>query len=420
MSIAGKKNSLDKEKIFGKRVLLRADFDVPLKTTTSGDLIVADSTRIEHALPTIRFLRENRAKTIIVGHLGRPKNIEKDLSLLPVALVVAEKLNLKLVVVNPETDQLPLYSIPHLFFFSGDFRESSTQRLIGTINKSDVAILENIRFYPEEEKNDEEFGKQLSSLADVYVNDCFAVDHREHASIVLPPSTLPSYPGLELKKQLASLGQVLVRPARPFVGLIGGVKLGSKIKGLDKLIGKCDSILLGGGVATLFFAARGYEIGKSVFDAKHLQEAKALLRDRKTKIVLPPDVLVARSPQQPDTARVTTPDKVGPAEMILDIGPESMRLFSQHIREAKTLLWAGPLGLFENQKFSHGTKAVGRIFAGRCSSGKAFGVAGGGDTLEALNTLGVLEDINFISTGGGAMIQYVAGESLPGLQALGL
>jgi len=410
--------SVKNAEVKNKTVIARVDLDTPLSKDASGHITVRDDYRLQRVLPTIKWLATHKAKTIVIGHLRRPKGWEKDKSLLPVARHMAELMKLKFIIIDEKIERLPHYDIPHVFFFAEDFRSEKSKKLLKDLNPGDVAMLENIRFYPEEKQDSEKFARELASLAGIYVNDSFAtVYHADHVSIRRLATLLPHYAGFELEKELGILSQVLKTPQRPYLMMIGGIKLSEKLEGLKGILNHCDTVIVGGGIATLFFMAQGYEVGNSLAEKGKITEVKDLLRNYKDKINLPVDVVVAREPAQEKSIRVAKPDEVSPEEMILDIGPETIQKYSEIIRKAKTLLWSGPMGLFENKHFAHGTKALGRFFASQ-SSGSAFGVAGGGDTLAAVKMLGVGEDIDHLSTGGSSMLQYLSGMKLPGVEVL--
>jgi len=412
--------SLKKAKIENKTVLLRSDFDVPVGESENrnvGEIRVKDDFRILQSLETINHLRKQKAKTVIISHLGRPQGKDNKLSLAPVAHHLAGLLDLKVVEIDQDTKKLPHYPIPHFFFFTVDIDNPKLKEFIADLNPCDVAMLENIRFNAGEETGDEGFTKILSNLGEIYVNDAFGVSHRDHASITGIPKYLPHYPGLHLEQELRILETVVKNPKRPFILVIGGIKLSDKLEGLAGLIKKVDQVLVGGGLAALFFAARGFGIGKSIVEKGSMGKAKDLLRDYKSKIILPQDVVVAVSSTKLQTIEVVSPEKIPPSKAVLDIGPATIQKFSEHIKLAKTIVWSGPLGLFEVREFSHGSKAIGRLIASR-SSGIALGLAGGGNTVEVLRAIGMENDMDFLSSGGSAMLQYLGGVGLPGIKIL--
>lgn len=396
--------------IKNKTVLLRPDLNCPIDNGK-----VSEDFRIVESLATINFLRKNGNRVIICGHLGRPKGVRsKEFSFRPVAKQLAEKLHLKFV----ETEnKIPDYEIPHLIFYTGDIREEKHRAQIANIKQKDVVLLENIRFYKEEEESSALFAKQLASLADVYVNDAFGVNHHSSASVSGVSKYLPNYSGLLLEKEIKSLDMVLKSVKHPFLVMTGGIKLSEKVGALENLGEKADRILVGGGVANLFFKSKGYEIGLSKIEESEMKTAWKIEKNFKHKIVLPVDVVVANEKHEKHSIRVCAPHEVGKKEMILDAGPKTILAFAKEIKLAKTILWSGPLGLFEKKPFHMATMSLARLIGGR-SKGKAFSVAGGGDTVDAIRQAHQFEHFDHVSTGGGAMLEYLAGEKLPGIEAL--
>ena len=409
--------SLKKAKVENKTVLLRADLDVPLEKQQSGTLAVKDDFRILKSLETINWLRQQRAKTVIISHIDRPNGFQPEHSLLPVAHHISGLLDLKMIEVDKNTKKLPHYAIPHFFFFTDDISSESVKMHIADLNPGDVCMLENIRFYKEETKGDESFAKKLASLGDAYVNDAFGVSHRNHASITALPKFLPHYPGLHMEDEIKILQAAVKFPKKPFIVVIGGIKLSSKLDGLVGLIEKADKVLVGGGLAAEFFLAKDFNVGNSIVEAGLKTITRNLLRNNKDKIILPIDVVVATNPKKTASIEVVKPENIPPDKMVLDIGPATIQEFAGHIKKAKTIVWSGPLGLFEEHSFSHGTKAIARLIASR-SSGFAQGFAGGGNTVDALSEIGMIQDLDFISSGGGAMLQYLSSGTLPGIKIL--
>lgn len=393
-----------------KTVLVRAGFDVPLK-----DGRIEDDSRIRAVLPTLNYLARKRAKTVIISHLGRPKGWDENLSLEPVASSLAKQMRRKLVIISEKTARIPEYAIPHLYFFKHNLEEEDLKTLIDQMNPGDMALLENLRFYRGEEGNDMEFAKKLARLGDLYVNEAFSASHREHASITALPKLLPGAAGLDLVREITALGRMLSHPQKPVVAMIGGIKLADKIGAIKNLARIAEYILLGGGAANLILKARGFEIGKSEGAREDTRLARELWRDLREKIKLPEDVVVASSlSSAPENVRI---DKVKPSQMILDVGPATIRQYSEYLKKGRTLIWNGPLGYFEKKPFHHGSYALGRLFASR-TCGAAYGIAGGGETLAVLSDLGMDKFIDHVSTGGGAMLAMLAGQKLPGIQAL--
>lgn len=378
----------------GARALVRADFNVPMK---GGRIRKDGDTRIREALPTIRHLRKLGMKVVLLAHLGRPKGRDGSLSLKPVAARLGALLRTKVTFVPHAIDD-------------GDKVESAIARA-----KSGVVLLENIRFYPGEEKNDRFFSRRLASLGDIFVNDAFGVAHRAHASNVGITQHLPSYAGSLVEHEMLNLDRLLHRPKRPYVVLLGGAKLSGKLPTLTRLLKTADSVLVGGGMANAFIRAKGHSIGRSFVAPEDLRKARALVKNR--KIVIPVDVVVTDRLDAKGYAKVVRIDGVRSDEYVVDIGPETIRKFSGRIKEARTIAWNGPVGLYEIDKFSHGSVILARVVASR-SSGSAFGVVGGGDTIPCLERTGMADYVDHISTGGGAMLDLLAGKTLPGIEPL--
>ncbi len=371
-----------------KKVLLRADFNVPLKNGS-----VADDYRIRKTLPTIRHILENKAKQlIIISHLGRPKGKPVDeLRLDPVAERLSFLLGEGVVKLNDCVD----LKIPE---------------------DAKIVLLENLRFYKEEKDNYEFFAKKLASFADIYVNDAFSCSHRKHASIVEITNYLPSYAGFLLEKEIAMLSKAAFSPGHPFVAIIGGAKIGDKIGFLNNLLQRVDKLLIGGAMAFTFLKAKGMEIGKSLYEEDKLMLAKLMLNNE--KIVLPDDIVIA------DRIENNTAKEIVPAGSIkkgfygLDIGPLSVNSFKKALSNAKTVFWNGPLGMFELESFAKATEDIAFYLAGLCKDNKAEVIVGGGDSASAVRKLGLEESFTHVSTGGGASIEFVEGKKLPGILAL--
>ncbi|MBI4363561.1 MAG: phosphoglycerate kinase [Candidatus Doudnabacteria bacterium] len=397
--------SITSVKVSGRRVFIRAGFDVPLK-----DGRVADDARIKDALPTLRYLIDQRAKIIIGSHLNRPNGWNETKSLWPVAEKLGEFLNYKVVKV---TNKLPDYPVPHIYFFTQDITKGNYADLTRTMRGGDILMLENLRFYPGEQENSEEFAKALAQFADVFVNEAFSNAHRKDASVFSLPNLLPAYAGIDFLREIQALNQVAQHPQKPMVLLIGGAKISDKVETIENLADKVDYILVGGRVGNTFLKAAGYDVGKSETEDEVI--AKHLLRNYKNKIVLPADLVVAKSVD--DVPRAVTPDKIRPTDIILDIGPASIRKFSQLLKSAKTLVWNGPFGVIEKPKFAFGSKGLAQAFASR-SKGQAFGLVGGGETVELIHQAKVEQFIDHISTAGGAMLEFLSGKQLPAIKAL--
>jgi len=378
------------DKLSGKKVLVRADFNVPIE---NGQ--VKDEFKLVQQLPTIRFLLRYNARIILLTHLGRPKSDKdrQEFSVKPIATELGRILDQKVKYVD-DTSGLK----------AGD--------AVGNLADKGVLMLENVRFEAGEKKNDKKLAQRWADLADIYVNDAFAVCHRRHASVDAIKELMPSYAGLLLEKEISSL-EAALHPEEPLMVVLGGAKLETKVPLLKRLHKKADKVLLGGALANNFLAAKGLETGKSMTDDKSIGFAK---RFRSDKLILPEDVVVSRKQEewQADSKNI---NRVSKDEYIFDIGPKTVKLFSHYIKKANTIIWNGPMGLYEEEQFRHGTLAIARVVATR-SKGHAFGVAGGGETVDALKMTNMLEYVDWVSTGGGAMLSYLGGEEMPGLKWL--
>lgn len=396
-------------KLKGKTVLMRVDVNVPLSDAGA----VSDDFRIRSIVPTVERLLAQECKVILCGHLGRPDGVwTKKYSLAPVAEYVAQLLH------RPyATSGAALPKKPGVILWTGSVAEQAERAAIMQSPAEHVVVLENIRFYPEEEKNEASFAKQLASLADVYVNEAFAVDHRKAASITGVPKYLPAYAGLLLEKEITGLERILRKPKSPFVVMMGGAKISDKAKTLQNLGKRADTIIVGGGLANLFFAARGYEIGKSKAESDAVKLAWQMDKNFKGKLVLPVDVVVASATLDPNSIRTCAPHEVKKSELILDAGPKTILAFAKILKQAKTIVWNGPLGFFEHPPFHHSTMALARVIGG-VATGKAFAVVGGGETVDAIRQAHQEQYVDHVSTGGGALLEYLAGKDLPGIKAL--
>ncbi len=380
----------------GKKVLVRVDFNVPLDENAS----ITDESRIIGALPTIRYLVENGAKTILCSHLGRPKGkFVPELSLMPIAKRLAELL--------PDVN----------VFFAKDVIGEDAKTKAANLKNGEILLLENLRFHPEEEKNDPEFAKQLASLAEVYVSDAFGTVHRAHASTEGIAHYLPAVCGFLIQKELDVMGGALSSPKRPFVAILGGKKVGDKIGVIRNLLSKCDTLLIGGAMSYTFFKSLGYNIGNSILDEANIDLAKSLIEEAKAKgvtMLLPSDVVVARE-FAPDAEAITVPcDQVPDGFEGMDIGPDTRARYSEIIRNAETVVWNGPVGVFEMDRFSKGSEAIARA----CAECKGTTIIGGGDSASAINKFGLASHMTHISTGGGASLEFLEGKTLPGVAAL--
>ncbi len=398
-------------KVKEKTVLLRLDLNEDVDE--KGKLL--DDFRLRAVLPTIKLLRDNNCKVIIISHRGRPEGKpDQKYTLQPIAQHLADLLKLKFVLTETV---LPDYHPKHLVFHSGDLLSKTVQESISSGDSKDIIFLENIRFYPGEEKNDVKFSNLLAGLAEVYVNDAFAVCHRSSSSVVGVASLLPSYAGVLLSAEIKNLN-ILLGPkiSKPFTLVMGGIKISDKAATLQHLGDKADQILLGGGLANLLLSASGYEVGKSVLEKESLKTAQSILRQYKHKIVLPEDVVVAGSV---DLKNVSCKNitKLKPTDSIYDIGPQTILKFSKILKTSGTICWNGPLGYFEKKKFRTGTFSIAKI-VGAVGRRKAFTVAGGGETVAAVRLSGQEKYIDHVSTGGGAMLEFLSGKKLPGIVAL--
>lgn len=381
--------------INGKRVFIRADFNVPL----DDNMVITDDSRIRSTLPTINYAIDEGAKVILASHLGRPKGkVEPRFSLAPVVKRLHRLLNKEVL-------------------FAPDCVGPQAENLVSKMKEGDVLLLENLRFHPDEEKNDEAFARSLARLADYFVNDAFGAAHRAHASTVGIAKFLPSAAGFLMKKEIEYLKGVVENPVRPFVAILGGAKVSGKIGVLENLADKVDKVIVGGGMAYTFIKAMGYEIGDSLVEPEMMELAKDImdkLRKSNVKFYLPVDSVIAQSLEQGAETKIVTTQEIRRGWRALDIGPASVRLFSEALQDAKTIIWNGPMGVFEIDAFSRGTFAVARVVA----DAYALTIVGGGDTDYAVHRAGVSDAITFISTGGGASLQLLEGKDLPGISAL--
>ena len=381
--------------IKGKRVFIRADFNVPL----DDNLMITDDRRIRSTLSTINYAIDEGARVILSSHLGRPKGkVDPKFSLAPVAKRLQRLLNKEVI-------------------FAPDCIGSQVEGLVSKMRDGDVMLLENLRYHPGEENNDEEFARSLAKLADFYVNDAFGAAHRAHASIVGMTKFLPSAAGFLLKKEIEYLKGAIDNPVKPFVAILGGAKVSGKIGVLEHLVGHVDKVLVGGGMAFTFIKAMGYEIGDSLVEDGMLETAERIrkkLIENGVKFYLPVDCVIAQSTDPGAVIKIVPTLEIPKGWEALDIGPASVKLFTVALQDAKTILWNGPMGMFEIDLFSRGTFDIARAV----SDAYALTIVGGGDTDLAVNRAGVSNAISFISTGGGASLQLLEGKELPGIAAL--
>ncbi len=379
-----------------KRVLVRVDYNVPLDANGN----VSDDKRITASLPTINYLLEQGARIILCSHLGRPKGeVKKEFSLAPVAKRLKEL--------------LPGVNI----YFASDCIGEEAERKAAALKDGEILLLENLRFHKEEEKNDPEFAKKLASLAEIYVSDAFGTVHRAHASTAGVAAYLPAVAGFLIGKELSIMGGALENPERPFVAILGGAKVADKIGVITNLLNKCDTLLIGGGMAYTFFKAMGYEIGDSLLDAESIGLAKQLMetaKEKGVKLLLPVDTVVAKA-FAADAEHMTVASNAIPAGWQgLDIGEKTRELFAAEIKNAKTVIWNGPMGVFEFPAFAKGTEAVAKA----CAECGGTTIIGGGDSASAVKKLGYADKMTHISTGGGASLEFLEGKVLPGVAAL--
>jgi len=377
--------------VSGKKVLVRVDFNVPIK-----DGVVGDDTRIQAALPTINYLLDHGAGVILCSHLGRPKGEpDPQFSLKPVADHLSDLLNKKVVFVQ-------------------DCIGPEAEAAASQLKPGGIILLENTRFHDGEKKNDPQMAKQLADLADVYVNDAFGSAHRAHASTEGVAHYLPAVAGLLMEKEIRYLGQAIADPARPFLAILGGAKISDKIGVIENLLGKADQVLIGGGMANTFFKAQGYPVGDSLVEDEALDTARSLLDRAENRLRLPVDVVIGNQFSNDAELSVMSMGPIPDGWRILDIGPETVKGYGKTISEAGTIVWNGPMGVFEFPRLATGTFEI----AAAVAESKATSIIGGGDSVAAVNQAGLADQITHISTGGGASLEMLEGKTLPGLAAL--
>jgi phosphoglycerate kinase len=383
-------------KVAGKKVLVRVDFNVPIDAKTGA---IADDSRIRAALPTIKYLIERQAKVVLMSHLGRPKGkVSKEFSLAPVAERLSKLLNKKVI-------------------FASDCIGPEVEKAVAAMKGGDVLLLENLRFHPEEEAGNADFAKALARLGDIYVNDAFGTSHRAHASIVGVTKYLPAVAGFLLEKEINTLGGLLENPEHPFVSLFGGAKVSDKVSMLRNIMGKVDCLLIGGGMAATFLKAESYNVGTSAVELETLDTASQLIKQAETsgvKLILPVDVMVAGEIGSSAAGQVVPVDAIPPDKKIVDIGPVTIAAFETELEKGQTVFWNGPVGIAEIPQFATGTDKLARLLP----TLKAKTIVGGGSTAEFIDSLGLADKITFVSTGGGASLEFLGGEQLPGVVSL--
>jgi phosphoglycerate kinase len=384
------KASITSVDVAGKRILVREDLNVPM---SKGH--ITDDSRIRAAMPTLQHLAQRGAKVIVMSHLGRPQGVETDLSLRPVGLQLARLLDREV-------------------HFAEDCVGESARTAVGKLQNGQVLLLENVRFHPEEEANDPDFAHRLASLGELYVNDAFAASHRAHASVVGVAAYLPAFAGELMEAELTALHQALDNPRRPMLAVVGGAKVSTKVGVLKNLLKKVDALIIGGAMANTFFKARGNPTGSGLVEDTALEVAKEVMEAAGRKLLLPVDLVCARRMEAGQPLRIMNADAVEPGWMALDIGPKSVALFTTRLHAAGAVVWNGPMGVSEIPDFSDGTKAIGEAIA---NSG-GYTLVGGGDTVAAIELLGLSGRFSHVSTGGGATLEYLEGKTLPGIAIL--
>ncbi len=381
----------------GVRALVRCDFNVPL----DDELLITDDTRIRAALPTIEYLSEHGAKVILMSHLGRPKGEPKEeFSLAPVAVRLSD-----------------LLDKPIMFAASDDVVDEGVVDAIEKLEDGDIALLENLRFRKEEEKNDPEFSKALAGLGDVFVQEAFGTAHRAHASTAGVADYLPCVSGFLIEKEVKFLSEAVNTPERPFIAIMGGAKVADKILVIENLLNKVDTLIIGGGMMFTFYKAMGLEIGKSILDEEHVDVAAGLIKtaeEKGVKLLLPVDTVCASEFSNDAKTAVVDREAIPEDMMGMDIGPKSIELFTSAIKDAKTVVWNGPMGVFEMSKFAEGTKAIASALA----ESDCISVIGGGDSAAAIEQFGFADKVTHISTGGGASLEFLEGKDLPGIAVI--
>jgi phosphoglycerate kinase len=388
---------LNENQLVDKRVLVRVDFNVPL----NEELEITDDTRIKSALPTIKYLISHQVKVILMSHLGRPKGkVVEKLRLYPVVRRLNELLKQDVRKVN-------------------DCIGEEVEKVVSNMQKGEVVLLENLRFHPEEEKNDYEFSKKLANLADIFINDAFGTAHRAHASTVGVAELLPSYAGFLMAREIEVLSNLIENPERPFVVVLGGAKISGKIEIVQNLLSIVDKILIAGGMSYTCLAALGYEVGNSLLEEYDLEIIKKMLKkaeEKGNKILLPVDLVITKEVSEKAESKVFEIDNIPKDGIGVDLGERSLVKFEKEIKKAKTVFWNGPVGVFEIEKYAKGTNRIAKILADM--QGKAVTIIGGGDSIAAIDKAGLTEKMTHISTGGGASLEFLGGKKLPGIEIL--
>ena len=388
--MAFRKKTVRDVNVAGLRVLVRCDFNVPLE---NGRIV--DDRRISSSIPTLQFLSKAGAKVIVCSHLGRPKGITPEFSLAP----VAERLR--------ELMGQPVK-------FAPDSIGPEVASMVAQMQAGEILLLENVRFHPEEEANDPDFAKSLASMADLFVNDAFGTAHRAHASTEGVAHIIPGVAGFLIEKEIEYLGGALENPKRPFIAILGGAKVKDKIPVIESLLPKVDHLIIGGGMAFTFLKAKGFEIGKSLLDESNFSFCQQLLAGAGQKIALPSDVVVAKELSDSAASRIVSVGDLASDDIGADIGPETCSAFTKLINEGGTIVWNGPMGVFEMAPFEAGTKAVAEAMA----ASPGITIVGGGDSAAAAEQFGVADEMSHVSTGGGASLEFLEGQILPGIAAL--
>ncbi len=393
------KKTIDDVELKGKKVLMRADFNVPLDENQN----ITDDRRITAALPTIERIIEKGGKLILMSHLGRPKGkVVPEMSLAPVAKRLSELLDKEV-------------------RFANDCVGPEVEKMANELNEGEILLLENLRFHKEETDNDEEFSKKLASLGEIYVNDAFGTAHRAHASTVGVTKFIETcVAGYLMQKELDYLGNAIANPTRPFTAILGGAKIAGKIDVIENLFSKVDTLIIGGGMAFTFLKAMDYTVGKSLVDEEKLDVAKKILKKAETanvQFLLPIDIAVASEFSNDSPKDIVDVDRIPDDKMGLDIGPKSIRVFKEEILRSKTVVWNGPMGVFEFDNFAEGTNAIAQALAEATLEG-AVTIVGGGDSAAAIKKAGLEDRVSHVSTGGGASLEFLEGKKLPGVEAL--